>query len=248
MTTAQTNELAPRKPLRLWPGVAAVVLLWLSFLVLPIVSPDNSAYGILGWVGGGLAVFVWWLLFSRAPWLDRVGALVLMVVGVLATSRIVHQSISNGMMGMMLPFFAIPVLATALVCWAVASRPFSARSQRVSMVATILLGCGLFALLRTGGISGDGKSDLHWRWTPSPEERLLARAGDEPPLLPPAPKAAEMPAKPVPAIDEPAPPTSAPPVAKAPEKPPLVRADTEPAALPPVPVTAEPRSVWPGFR
>jgi outer membrane protein assembly factor BamB len=250
MTTAQTNELAPRKPLRLWPGVAAAVLLWLSFLVLPIVSPDNTAYGILGWVAGGLAVFVWWLLFSRAPWLDRVGALVLMAVGVLATSRIVHQSIANGMMGMMLPFFSIPILATALVCWAVASRPFSARSQRASMVATILLGCGLFALLRTGGITGDGKSDLHWRWTPSPEERLLARAGDEPPFNPPAPKAAEMPAKPLqgPAADEPAPPTTAAlPVAKAPEKP-LARTGTEPAALTPVPVVAEPRAVWPGFR
>jgi outer membrane protein assembly factor BamB len=47
------------------------------------------------------------------------------------------------------------------------------------MVATILLACGVFTLLRTGGMSGDGDSDFHWRWTPTPEERLLALADDE---------------------------------------------------------------------
>jgi outer membrane protein assembly factor BamB len=48
------------------------------------------------------------------------------------------------------------------------------------MVAAILLACGVFTLLRTAGISGEGESDFHWRWTPTPEERLLALAGDEP--------------------------------------------------------------------
>src|SRR5205085_2180865 len=46
------------------------------------------------------------------------------------------------------------------------------------------------ALLRTGGITGDGASDLHWRWAPTPEERLLAQAGDEPATPPPAPAVA----------------------------------------------------------
>jgi len=34
--------------------------------------------------------------------------------------------------------------------------------------------------VRTGGITGDADPDLHWRWTRTPEERLLAQAGDEP--------------------------------------------------------------------
>src|ERR1700736_3287589 len=134
MTTAQTNQLAPQKPLRLWPGVIAVVLLWLAKLAVPFAFPDDAILGLLGAVAGGLVVFVWWLLFSRAPWLERVGAIVLMVVAVLATSRIVHASIANGMMGMMLPVFSIPVLATALVCWAVASGPLSGGPRRASMV------------------------------------------------------------------------------------------------------------------
>src|SRR5262249_34701995 len=138
-------------------------------------------YGIVGGVlGGGVAVLLWWLFFSRAPWTERIGALVLMPVAVLATSRLVHPSIANGAMGMMLPLFAIPTLCLALVCWAIASRPLTRGPRRAALVATILLACGVFTLLRTGGMTGEGKSDLHWRWTQTPEERLLALADNEP--------------------------------------------------------------------
>src|SRR6516164_6781916 len=48
MTTAQTNEPVERKPLRVWPGVLAVVLQWLAWLILPIVVPEALLYGVLG--------------------------------------------------------------------------------------------------------------------------------------------------------------------------------------------------------
>src|SRR4051812_28733307 len=102
-----------------------------------------------------------------------------MIAALLATSRIVHESISNGMMGRMLPLYSIPVLSLALVVGVVASRRWPSGGRRVSIVVSVLLGCGVLTLLRTGGITGDGDSDLHWRWTSTPEERLLAQAGDE---------------------------------------------------------------------
>jgi outer membrane protein assembly factor BamB len=220
-------EPTPLKPLRLWPGVVAVVLAWLARLVLPIVVPEAAIYAMLAWVAGGVIIVLWWLFFSRAPWSERVGAIVLMPVAVFATSRVVHASVANGMMGMMLPAFSIPVLSTGLVCWAVASRSLSRGPRCASMGAAILLASGTFTLVRTGGITGGGNSDLHWRWTPTPEERLLARTGDEPASPPAAPKAAETPATPLPAP-----------------------ATDEPTARPltPVPAAAEPRAVWPGFR
>jgi outer membrane protein assembly factor BamB len=150
-------------------------------MVLPRLVPEARLYGVLvGVFGGGLAVLVWWLFFSRAPWVDRMGALVLMPLAVFCASRVVHKSIANGMMGMMLPILAIPVLSIALVVWAVATSRLSIGIRRISMVATILLACGVFTLLRTAGMSGEGESDFHWRWTPTPEERLLALAGNEP--------------------------------------------------------------------
>jgi outer membrane protein assembly factor BamB len=180
MQVPQIEQPISQKPLRLWPGVAAVVLQWLLWLVVPFVVPDAVVLAMLGGLACGLAVLVWWLFFSRAPWVERVGAIVLMVVAVVATRRVVHQSIANAMMGMMLPIYAIPVMSLALVAWAVATRRLTSGLRRVAMVASILLACGVFTLIRTGGITGNAKSDLHWRWTQTPEERLLVQTGDEP--------------------------------------------------------------------
>ncbi len=172
-------DVPPRKPLRLWPGVVAVALQWAGFL-LARVFPDAAMYGILGAALAGLAVVVWWLFFSRAPWLERVGAIVLMVVAVVATTLFVHPSIANGGMGMLLYIYAIPVLSLALVAWAVASRRLSRRAEaRID-------GRRHPARVRSVHAHPDRRhhrrrrSDLHWRWTPTPEERLLAQGGDEP--------------------------------------------------------------------
>lgn len=180
MHISPIDQPIPRKQLRLWPGVVAVTLQWLAWFVLPFFVPEAKMYGILAGVLAGLVVLLWWLFFSRAPWVERVGAIVLMVLAVVATKRIVHQSIAGGMMGMMLPVLAIPVLSLALVLWVVASCRLASGPRRAALVAAILLACGVFTLIRTGGITGDADSDLHWRWTKSPEERLLAQADEEP--------------------------------------------------------------------
>jgi outer membrane protein assembly factor BamB len=186
MNSIELEQSTLRKPLRVWPGVVAVALLWLVRYGVPIIFPEALLFGVLGEFVGGLAVIVWWLFFSRAAWWERVGAIVLIVVALFATSRVVHESIANGMMGKMLVIYAIPVLSLALVAWAVATRHLPDGLRRVSLVATILLACGAFTLIRTGGIYGSSGSDLHWRWTKTPEQRLLARRKDEPTAHPPA--------------------------------------------------------------
>jgi outer membrane protein assembly factor BamB len=245
------NATTPRQPLRLWPGVVAVALQWLGFVVAPAVLPPGVAvYGMMGgFLGGTLLLVVWWLFLSRAPWAERVGAILLMVVAVLATKRVVHASIANGAMGLMLPIYAIPVLGLALVAWAAASRRLSAGPRRASLVAAILLACGVFTLMRTGGMSGGGRPDLHWRWTPTPEELLLARAGDKPATLasPPAASATADPTA-VQTGDSPAAPPPASPSVGTAEKRPETPAGSEPAAAPPAPAAATTTADWPGFR
>ena len=182
MTTAHSNEPTPRKPLRLWPGVLAAALILLVRFVAPLVVPDGGVIGMLGGLAGGLAVVVWWLFFSRAPWSERLGAIALMVGVVLVTSLVVHESIANGMMGMMLPIFSLPFLAVALVAAAAAGRRMAVGPRRALMAAAIVLASGLMTLLRTDGITGDGDSQIQWRWTETAEERLLAEAapGEKP--------------------------------------------------------------------
>jgi outer membrane protein assembly factor BamB len=186
-----------RKPLRLWPGVLAAVLIVLLRFVVPIVVPGTTGLGVLAGVVGGLAIIIWWMFFSRAPWSERVGAIVLMIIATLATKLVVHPSIAGGLMGMMLPVYAVPTtLGPAFVAWAVATRRLSDGLRRATMVVTILLGCGVWTLMRTDGIKGESAAQLAWRWTPTPEERLLAHADDEPKPIPPAPPTAEVPKEP----------------------------------------------------
>src|SRR5215217_9190634 len=135
MTPEQTTLPAPRKPFRLWPGVIALVIQWLAWFVVPALFPRAAGAGLLVGVLCGLAIVLWWLFFSRAPWLERIGALVLIVIALIGTKRIVHESIAGGGMGMLLYILALPVVSLALVTWAVVTRRFSAAPRRAAFVA-----------------------------------------------------------------------------------------------------------------
>src|SRR6478672_9257903 len=194
MSIAQPNEPTSRKPLRLWPGVVAAVLLVLVRFVVPLVVSESMPFAMIGALVAALVILAWWLFFSRAPWSERLGGLALMIVAVFATSRLVHPSIAGGGMGMLLYIWAIPAVAVALVAWAAGTRRLSNGLRRASMVASILLACGAWTLVRTEGVTSDLiGSEFHWRWTPTPEQRLLAQAVGEPKPLPPPPSATEAP-------------------------------------------------------
>jgi outer membrane protein assembly factor BamB len=230
MSIELSEAPAPRKPLRVWPGVAAVVLLWLVRYGLPIVAPGSLLVAVLGEPVGAFLILVWWLFFSRAPWADRLGALVVMAAAVFAASRFIDVSIATGAQGMLYIFLVIPVLCLAFVASVAASSRLSDGPRRAAIAAGILLGCGSLTLLRTGGFTANFKQDLHWRWTKTPEQRLLALQANEPAALPPMPAAAS-PEKPAP-----------------PEKPVVAPAAKTPPVLPPASAGAETGADWPGFR
>ncbi len=182
MNTSSPADSQVLPPLRLWPAVVIVVAQWLVRYGAPLISPDAGMVAMLGGLAGGLALLVWWLAFSRARWLERIGALALMVVAVVVTRRFVHPSIAGGMMGMMHTFYSIPLLSLALVVWGVVSRRWGMTARRVALVALIAFASGSMMLVRTGGLTGAGASELHWRWAPTPEEKLLA--GSKAPAAP----------------------------------------------------------------
>ena len=202
---------------------------------LPIIAPDQGGTAIVAGLAGALAVLIWWLLFSRAPWADRVAVTALMIVAMAGTLRVVHQSISNGMMGFMPFIYAAPVLSLALVGSAAIGRGLSTVRRRASMAAAILLACGALTLVRTDGISGDAVSDFEWRWTPTAEEQLLASTSGIYAPVQPGETAATS--------------TLVPPAAKAPEHP-VVTAPTDAAAPAAAPAMSAGSATveWPGFR
>jgi hypothetical protein len=180
-----------------------------------------------------LAIVLWWVFFSRAPWSERLGAIVLMIAGLIATKSIVHVSIATGAQGILLYILAIPGLCLAFVAWAVVTRNLSDGLRRATMAATILLACGAWALVRTGGFTAANlHHDLHWRWTQTAEERLVAQSGALPPAPPPVSPVAETPA---------------------PGKPVIVQSGVKSGKKPATPAgetpdEAEAGAVWPRFR
>ncbi len=248
MTTSRADGPDPRNPLRLWPGVVTVVLQWLGWAVVPVVLPDATLYGILGGLAAGLVVVVWWVFFSRAPWVERLGAVVLLIGAVAVTPRLLHESVAKGNMGFQFYLHAIPVLSLAFVSWAVATRRLSDTVRRATLVGTIVLACGAFTLVRSKGLKGDGMPEFTWRWTETSEDRLLAQAGDEPLPLPAPPAAPEThpeEARVTAASDEPS--AAEPdPATEPPEEP--FPAGHEPATLSATPAATETAAEWPGFR
>jgi outer membrane protein assembly factor BamB len=223
MKIPRNSEHLGRKPLRLWPGVVAVVLQWLAWLVVPLVDPGMGPYGVMGGLIGGLLILVWWLLFSRARWLERLGAVALLIVAPAATLRLVHISIANGMMGFMLFAYVIPFLCLALVAWAVACRRMAGRTRHALMVAAILLACVPMMLVRSEGVTGEYAAQFAWRWSETPEERLLAQPLEK--MVAPQPA-----------------------VAKTPIRQPSADIGKQPTLIPPASPEAKIEAEWPGFR
>jgi hypothetical protein len=223
--------------LRLWPGVVIVILQLSIRFGLPAVAPEKTMFGVLAGPIGGLAVLLWWLFLSRAPWAERVGALAVSIVAMFATYRVLDPSIATGAQHYLFPMLAIPFLGIAFVAWAVATHRLSDGLRRATMVATIFVACGGWALVRTGGFTAaDFRNDLRWRWAKTPEERLIAHS-DLP--APPLPVRAASPEKPVDRSEELA-------ESPAPEKP--AKSSNKPAELTATHMVATTRADWPGFR
>ena len=257
MSNPQNVASRLQNPLRLWPGVALAVFVLLARFGLPVALPEAqilgmeaALVGLFGSVIGTLAIIVWWLFFSRARWSERLGALAMMVVAVIATRALAHESITGAGMGALLYIMAIQVMSLALVLWAVASRELSVGARRASMAATLLVACGLFAVVRTDGVTSNLlRSDVRWRWTPTAEALLLAQAANEPEPVPTATGAAASTETPAPAaVAAPAAPAAAKaqPVAHpAGEAPTTGLAMSERGAAP---ERGPSRVEWPGFR
>ena len=169
------------RQIRLLPGVVAVTMQWLLWFVTPRAVVDGMLWQMGGSALSGLAVLIWWMFFSRVPRLERWGAFALIAgLGVMFRA-LVDPSIRGGMMGAMFALYAFPVVTMALVAAAAAMRRMdSAMSRRAVLAGSIAAAFAVFTLLRTEGITGEGFTQLKWRWTPTDEEKLLQRADARP--------------------------------------------------------------------
>ena len=184
MQTSEEHDsnTSGKRELRLWPGVAAISVQWLCWVVVPLAVPGPATgfISVGGGLAGGLAVAVWWAFLSRAPRPERFGFIALAAVTLFVASRLVDESIADGMMGMLMFLYAVPVASLAIVASAAGTRRLTARTRRTAMTVAILLSCGVWTLLRSEGITGSGSAEFRWRWAKTAEQQFLETRGDEP--------------------------------------------------------------------
>jgi outer membrane protein assembly factor BamB len=222
------------RPLRLWPALAIVAIQIAGVALAPVLFEDPMLAGIGAVVGGALLIMLWWLFFSRAPWLERIGAVVLMVPLALLMKPLSDVSIAGAGQGFLVYIMTVPLLAFGLVAWAASTRRLDTLARRAALVAILVVACTPILLIRTDGVGGP--NPFHWRWTPTAEEVLLAESTDEPMVLPPAaPVEAPKPLEPEPKPEEKT-------------KPAPVTPEVKTAEAPATPRRSLPTPEWPGFR
>ncbi len=226
------------KPLRLWPGIAVAIIQVLLIVIAPIVSADGAMLALLGGAICSLLLIIWWMFLSRAPWLERIAAMVLVGAAVYVAKFTTDLSVAGAGQGFLVYVLGLQPMMLALVAWAYATRHSVPSTRRLALVATVLIALVPINIWRTSGIGAGGGLNAHWRWTPTPEELLVARGAEELKPLPPAPApVAETPKEPAGVIAAPVKPAA--PAATAP----IAEKTAVPAA-----VVVDGPAEWPGFR
>jgi len=174
------------KSYRVRPAIIIVAIQWMLWLILPLLFPGDTAsmIKVFGGMLGGVAILIWWLFFSRIPIAWRWAGFALMILSVFALTRWADPSIATGYQGIMLFNYVVPTLSLGLVLWAVFARKLPDTSQRLTLIASILVSCGFWTLFRSEGITGSGGAELAWRWSQTYEEKFTSDMARTNPGLP----------------------------------------------------------------
>ncbi len=160
-------------PLRLWPAIALLALLWI-FRYLPKLVEDPPLQLLMVAFFGplicALLILVWWVGASRATWRERVfgllGFVALAVIGFFAGDFTIR---GFGTLA------AVQWGVCAFVVGLVASRWIRPERRAVIGLAAAALAFGYWALVRMDGVwGGDFKAERSWRWSRTAEDEYLA--------------------------------------------------------------------------
>ncbi len=173
----QPNEaeaIAPGslKPLRVWIPILLIPGMILARFVPGMIENGPSMIWMAGAFGPfliGLLVMGWWLIFSRASWMERLFGILGLIAIITVVELFVDKSMSGPLMIVMTIPMAIAAFALALIVF---GRQLSVR-RTVWALLFALLAAGISTLTKTDGVWGNFAFELDWRWTKTSEEKLL---------------------------------------------------------------------------
>jgi len=170
---AERSITAKLFSLRTWPALLLVALMIVSRYGPPYLEGGLSRYwmiALLGPVSGALLLIIWWLTASRATGKERLFGFLGLIVALAATVMLSDPTVRGpGTINFTAP---MGMIAFALgATWLRSHRP--AMRTGVAVLLAIV-GFAFSLLLRNEGMTGDYAFALHWRWSRTPEERMLA--------------------------------------------------------------------------
>ena len=171
-----SNESGKYRPLGVLFPILLVGLMVLCRFIPSLWEDGPSmtwAIGAFGPVLASLLVLLWWLAISRATAAERVVGLGLVIAALAITTMLLDETVMPVAVVITIPLgvagFAIGLVMT--------SRWLSFQRTLVAALACLAFS-GLSDLVRNEGAWGDFSFDLHWRWSPTPEERFLAERAE----------------------------------------------------------------------
>ena len=171
--TSEDVPARPRPP-RVWPAVVLVAVLWIyQFVSAHIELTMFEKFGSRMMVNGVvlLLFLVWWMTIGRVSWMHRLLVLAAVIAGEFLFGLVAHQSVR----GFFWVVLTVPTVLTVWTGWWVISRRRPAAFRDVGLVTAVFATLAVFSLLRMDGLSGEQDLNLHWRWMPTPEERLAIK-------------------------------------------------------------------------
>lgn len=162
----------PPAKVRLWPAFVFVGAYWAAWAIVTVFYPATfQQFMTLFWSPMILAplVLVWWLGFSRQPWLERFWGVGCVILAGIGATYLADKSM---MMGMLM--YALPVAITAVVLTLTVTRGAEARMRWLAVAVASVLAWGYYTLIRVDGVTGRLEAERSWRWTETAEDKFLA--------------------------------------------------------------------------
>jgi outer membrane protein assembly factor BamB len=185
MTDVLLPAAPPSRPVlpRFWPAFVLVGLYWTSYL-LPLWIEIPTFAGFLTRVASSLLLTLlftaWWLLSRRVRLPYRLG-----IFGVAIAGGILATLLSYNTLGPVAwLMLSLPCVFTAWAAWLLISQWMPTRVRLLGLPAILVLTWAAFLPIRIDGLAGDTQYEFRWRWSPTAEERYLAKlANREGPAL-----------------------------------------------------------------
>lgn len=175
METDQTAVDSKWKPLRVWPAIV-LVLGMLAARNAPSMFEDGPA---MLWAVPSFAplllsvlMIIWWLAASRARAFERIGGLLGIIVALVVT----FLFLDNSMRQIAVTVYIVPV---GMAMFGIGATLFSRMlSVKRTVFALLLAACGFGSatLFRSDGVWGNFAMSFKWRWEPTSEQQIAARA------------------------------------------------------------------------